>query len=338
MRNGNDSKWKVYKKVQIQLGREETYCGIQAPTGYIYHDQSAEEVANAHLIETDNDGFNLRIIGVDEKYNYWICLVAKGNLMFFIRLYTKTIFELLLYSNFANGVCSQPVMFGTYKSQIGVLHKGMPVYQQIMAEEAIKAQSKTSKWEIGRLYLTKTKADILLGYFPYVQCDISYKGNDGYVNINLDENPRKAAIIGSYQEGRTLDKVIASGLGFGIKVNYVESLPSRAAGKKLFTEQEIMQHFINYIRNTVDNYVLKFESETREYKAYEYLKLILIVYYMNREIGKDLLCKLYNLFMNTEKEFMYKKVKSKIVVMGEQFNADDLCNIVFNVCEKLINR
>ena len=338
MKNTSYSGWKIYDKVKIMLSNYvNTYCGIQCQRGQIYTEEKAKEAAGAHLIETDNGGFNLRIVCPVAK-NFWDCLITKGDLQFFTSLYVSTISELLMYSTFVNGVCSEPVMFGSYKSRIGVLHKGMPIYQQIMAEEALKVQAKTSKWEIGRLYSTKTKTDVLLGYFPYVQCDIVYKRNDGHVSINLDAEPRKVAIVGSYQTGDTLDYVVANGLGYGITVNYMESLPLRVAGEKLFDEQQIMWHFINYIRNKVDDYMLDLKKEIYGFRIYEHLKLILIVYYINREIGKDLIFKFCNMVKNLEKEFMYEKVASDIVVFGEKIIADNLRNIVIEVGKRLINK
>ena len=297
------SGWKICNRIKIVL---DTSNKNDYPTGYIANDEKMVETATEHLreykvIEVDNKDFYLRVVRPDiKKPSYWICIVTRGNDSFYLRIYADTLSELLTYSAFNNGVCLQDVVFGTYKGKVGVLHTGMPVYQQVLKEESMKSVRKTQKWEVGRLYYTKTKSDILLGYFPFVPYSKKYINGVLNIDIEMKQKPEKVAVIGEFKKGYDIQSVVKA--AFDTSINYVKNLPSRIEGAKLYDEQQICQCVAPQI---VDNYKILtqiYYGRDAFISCRSCLQPILALYYIDKAASMKIITELYNAVKNYGEE------------------------------------
>ena len=127
---------------------------------------------------TDNKDFKLAInmsaggSSQGGKLSFWMCKITKtledgtvidGN----IGINQEELKDLLKESTFINGVCQEPVVFYRISGNIGICTMTGEKYKQALKDkaedESLKKAKKTSKWELGRVYKTKTLASVWLG-------------------------------------------------------------------------------------------------------------------------------------------------------------------------------
>lgn len=137
--------------------------------------------------EFENSGFEFQLYdsanGSSQggKLSFWNCLVTKDNKTFMIGISADLLINLLLASTFANGKCTETVLFARCKGEVGVLHKGMKEYQMALNDMDKKQQvkKKTSKHVIGCNYVTLIEDDVYLGDF-YQWYEPIYEKRRGY--------------------------------------------------------------------------------------------------------------------------------------------------------------
>ncbi len=167
--NGTGKNWatekrRVYDENNVAV-RDENYC-------FVY-----EEIPPI-VYTTDNKDFKLAInmsaggSSQGGKLSFWMCKITKtledgtvidGN----IGINQEELKDLLKESTFINGVCQEPVAFYRISGNVGICTMTGEKYKQALKDkaedESLKKAKKTSKWELGRVYKTKTLTSVWIG-------------------------------------------------------------------------------------------------------------------------------------------------------------------------------
>ena len=201
-----------WSRTRREAGRDEKgYC--------IY-----EDVPSTHVYTTENKDFKLAInmsaggSSQGGKLSFWMCkftktledgTVIEGN----IGINQEELKDLLKESTFVKGVCQESVAFYRISGNVGICTMTGEKYQQALKDktedEALKKAKKTTKWELGRVYKTKTMSSIWIG-------DVIHPIK-GKVHVLVD----------GYYIDKPL-KYICKSAGF----DYVDKFPSRIATDK----------------------------------------------------------------------------------------------------------
>ena len=258
--------WTYAKRISIvyAVNKTITINNIDYPKAYIV-DSSNKNQMNAAIrwatehtkdisplvINTDNEDFKFSLataaFGSNQggKVSFWMCIMSKNDIKpFAVGINSDLLLTLLLNSTFVRGVCNKKVFFARQNSQLGVLHKDMDEYKELLKDIEAKAEinkHKTTKWKIGYSYNTLTQSDVLLGYYtPIVTSSISQYWGDtitGNITVNLDAKP--IPIVSYVRTDNDLDKYIQYNF-WDFKVNFYHksTLPARQEGSKLFNINE----------------------------------------------------------------------------------------------------
>jgi hypothetical protein len=187
---------------------------------YIY-----EDVPSTHVYTTENKDFKLAInmsaggSSQGGKLSFWMCkftktledgTVIEGN----IGINQEELKDLLKESTFINGVCQEPVAFYRISGNVGICTMTGEKYQQALKDKAeyetLKKAKKTTKWELGRVYKTKTMRSFWIG-------DVIHP-TKGKVHV----------LVNDYYIDKPL-KYICENASF----EYVDKFPSRVATDKV---------------------------------------------------------------------------------------------------------
>ena len=182
------------------------------------------EVVPPIVYTTENKDFRLAIdmsarnSSQGGKLSFWMCkftktledgTVIEGN----IGINQEELKDLLKESTFVKGVCQESVAFYRISGNVGICTMTGEKYQQALKDktedEALKKAKKTTKWELGRVYKTKTMSSIWIG-------DVIHP-TKGKVHVLVD----------GYYIDKPL-KYICKSAGF----DYVDKFPSRIATDK----------------------------------------------------------------------------------------------------------
>ena len=161
--NATGKKWATTRR---EAGRDERGCRIY------------EDVPPTNIYTTENKDFRL-VINMSAggssqggKLSFWMCKVTKtledgteieGN----IGINQEELKDLLKESTFIKGVCQEPVAFYRINGNVGICTMTGEKYQQALKDKAedetLKKAKKTTKWELGRVYKTKTMSSFWIG-------------------------------------------------------------------------------------------------------------------------------------------------------------------------------
>lgn len=258
--------WTYAKQINIvyAVNKTITINGVDYPKAYIV-DSSNKNQMNAAIrwatehtkdisplvINTDNEDFKFSLataaFGSNQggKVSFWMCLVSKNDIKpFVVGINSDLLLTFLLNSTFVRGVCNKKVFFARQNGQLGVLHKDMDEYKELLKDIETKIEinkHKTTKWKIGYSYNTLTQSDVLLGYYtPIVTSSISQYWGDtitGNITVNLDAKP--VPIISYVRTDNDLAKYIQYNFwDFKINFYHKSTLPARQEGSKLFNINE----------------------------------------------------------------------------------------------------
>lgn len=124
-------------------------------------------------IHTDNKGFKLTLDSSANnssqggKLSFWMCRIDKDNIHGRIGINQKELNELFKESTFINGVCQQDICFYRINGNVGACvvdgERYKEFYQAKDRDIKLSKGKKTAKWELGRLYETKTTKQVWLG-------------------------------------------------------------------------------------------------------------------------------------------------------------------------------
>ena len=115
------------------------------------------------IYETDNKDFEISIYDSADgssqggKLSFWNCLIRKDGKEFLLGIQADSLCELLKVANFHKGVCQEGVSI--YRNKMVKVARTVDVSY----DKVVLSGKKTSKWEKGKVYRTKTMSSICLG-------------------------------------------------------------------------------------------------------------------------------------------------------------------------------
>ena len=125
------------------------------------------------IIHTENNGFKLTLdssaggSSQGGKLSFWMCKIEKDNICGRIGINQEELNQLFKESTFINGVCQQEVCFYRIGGQVGACVVGGERYKEFHDIKDKDAQlskaKKTTKWELGRVYESKTMRSAWVG-------------------------------------------------------------------------------------------------------------------------------------------------------------------------------
>jgi hypothetical protein len=208
--NGTGERWATDSRVVYKDG-----VAVRDEYGYFVY----EEVPPI-IHTTDNKDFKLAInmsaggSSQGGKLSFWMCKITKtledgtvidGN----IGINQEELKDLLKESTFVNGVCQEPVAFYRISGNVGICTMTGKKYKQALKDkaedESLKKAKKTTKWERGRVYKTKTLSGVWLGDVVH-----PFKGKVHYVEeYYKNDMDAKALVENSHSiyRGNILDKL-----------------------------------------------------------------------------------------------------------------------------------
>lgn len=241
------------------------------------HYDKNQKKAEPKIINTINDGFSFQVVSAagnswshGGKLSFWMCLMEKkGVKPFVVGINSDLLCDFILETTLTNGKSSHDVFFARNYSQLGILHKDMSTYRELLNDEQLKknlSKSKTSKWKLGYSYKTLTTEDVMLGIFSniltnYYECEnhvSRYNYNFQHKVFKLDFNQPDRVIYGySYDMEISKNRIIAAysyllyafRLSIGRYANkIITKCPARQEGEQIFEASETYYtDFIKYI-------------------------------------------------------------------------------------------
>ena len=126
------------------------------------------------IVTTKNDGFTFRIAKAANssyrsgKLSFWMCVFEKEGIEPFVAgINSDLLYLLIMQSTLVRGsLGNTKVFFARCNGQLGVLHEQMDAYrefQEVRDKRKSLAQGKTTKWQVGYVYDTLTRRDVMLG-------------------------------------------------------------------------------------------------------------------------------------------------------------------------------
>lgn len=331
----NYSGWAIPKNIRIVLSLNDCieFRDKHYKLGYITHNKETFETATRRLgeryttFDTVNGNFDLQILRprLGDKAGFWECLIHKETMEFVIYLYAQTIADLLLNSKFVNGICSKSVLFGIYKGQVGVLTTDMPIYEKILNDKRLESSATTKKWQVGYVYSTKTKSDVLLGYFDYVDYFVKYVDNVLNVDMKLNTNAKKVAIVGSYEK-RDIGSMIRDGFGEFHNIRYMKSFPARVQGPKIFVEGAINER--------IEQEVIKLNNECQYIvpsRLFGFVARLLAIYSFNPQFVIEQLRRLIDFVNAIDYPDKGRLIDCKLTINNKVVTCNNFTDFVRNV-------
>lgn len=275
--------WKTADKVKIVYSASKyTYKGSKYPQAYVVTNKSQLDTAirwagssiydpvakkyisvTPKIIETDNKGFTLTLgyapggACCGGKLSFCNCVIEKEGIdTFIVGINTEFLIDMLLDATMTKGTVQEEIIFAKDNGNLGAIAIGSKQYQELMADEAKRAEvassKKTKNWIPGSVYSTLTQHDLYIGDFrDVVKIDTSdWRLNSLRFTFN-EEGPKKPFTKVIYPDVTSpLEERIYEGLGW---TNF-QSCPSR-----MFTE-EIIPYDANY-NEKIKELVLKHISD-----------------------------------------------------------------------------
>ena len=186
------------------------------------------------IIHTKNNGFKLSLdssaggSSQGGKLSFWMCKIEKDDICGRIGINQEELNKLFKESTFINGVCQQDVCFYRIGGQVGACVVGGERYKEFYdikdKDTQLSKAKKTTKWELGRVYESKTMKSVWVG----VVTDIKTGNKFNWIlDIYKDNN---------INVGRVYDSELRG-------VN--STFPSRIASDVIIDVSNISQRFAN---------------------------------------------------------------------------------------------
>jgi hypothetical protein len=285
---------------------------------------------------TDNKDFKLAInmsaggSSQGGKLSFWMCKITKtledgtvidGN----IGINQEELKDLLKESTFVNGVCQEPVAFYRISGNVGICTMTGEKYKQALKDKAedarIKSAKKTTKWELGRVYKTKTLASVWLGDVVH-----PFKGKVHYVEECYKNNLDAKALVEnshSIYRGNILDK-LPSRMATDIVIDCTDFATLFDSHREKELRRDIKHRLDNYKRG--DGSMLTLGELTyanglnddlvKDYLSLLYDVTMYCIYYSYESIHRELdeiseVAEKFGLTINDIKDVDIEKLKEK---------------------------
>ena len=203
------------------------------------------------IIHTKNNGFKLSLDSSADgssqggKLSFWMCKIEKDDICGRIGINQEELNQLFKESTFINGVCQQDVCFYRIGGQVGACVVGGERYKEFYdikdKDTQLFKAKKTTKWELGRVYKSKTIESVWVGVVTDIKTgnkfnwvlDI-YKDND--INISRVYN----------SELRGIDSTFPSRIASDVVID-VSNISQRLANQIILELKQDIQSAIKHI-------------------------------------------------------------------------------------------
>lgn len=147
------------------------------------------------VIHTENKGFKLSLDSSADyssqggKLSFWMCRIDKDDIHGRIGINQEELNQLFKESTFVNGVCQQDICFYRINGNVGACVVGGERYKEFYQEKdrdiKLSKAKKTTKWELGRVYESKTIKSVWIG-------DVTnyFTGEKHHLILDVDENDK----------------------------------------------------------------------------------------------------------------------------------------------------
>lgn len=154
----------------------------------IHNGETSFETIMPDVIETENKGFKLKIIGTVTA-NHTKCLVKKDGVgEFSVAIDIDNVFSIIKQNTFINGECKDTLQFARHLGNLCMINSNMEEYKDLKNDKDIKKKLNTSKtrlWSIGKSYSTLKLEDLYLGKV-YKPINIRVSKVVGTINIKVE--------------------------------------------------------------------------------------------------------------------------------------------------------
>lgn len=250
------------------------------------------------VVETDNNGFSFQIISAagnswqGGKLSFWMCLMEKKGIKpFAVGINADILCDLILETVMNRGKTDEKVFFARKNGQLGVLHKNMPSYQELLKDEQLKkdvAKKKTTKWKIGYKYQTLTTSDVMFGMFSKI-VSLNYRDrgwSKSKLTISLDFTQSDYVLYGSVYPSKNpkisdvykeiVREISCHDDDYGSF--FKPKCPSRQEGEQIFKETP------TYYKDLID-YILKEKNDATDekYSINYFIKRAFSIYRYDKE-------------------------------------------------------
>lgn len=178
--------WGTFKKYLY----DDNGNSIKDERGYSKYEEVKPDV---HTVK--NEGFTVEFLDSAHessqggKLSFWNCLVSKDDLKFVIGIDSQLLLHAIKESTFIKGISKETFKFARCSGGVGILHEEMKDYSNAIRDMQSKKESKkgnTSKWQLGKNYMTLTMNDLFIGEV-FKPIDITYDYSRryyGYAGVN----------------------------------------------------------------------------------------------------------------------------------------------------------
>lgn len=185
----NRNEYKNHPYPQAMIASSNTEKAINTAKrwacGTYRNDGIDESLYTEYIIENNN--ITLEVIESAQgssqggKLSFWNCIISKGDMSVIVGIGSDLLLELLKTSTFIDGECQTKVTMARYGNHWGAIHEKMPEYKEAIKDmdfsNKIISAKKTTKWEPGYEYFSKTMSDI---YLYDLYCWYEYDGCEKY--------------------------------------------------------------------------------------------------------------------------------------------------------------
>jgi len=215
------------------------------------------------IYETDNKDFEISIYdsagGSSQggKLSFWNCLIRKDDKEFLLGIQADSLCELLKVADFRKGLCQESVSI--YRERAVKVART----QDVSYDKVVLSGKKTSKWEKGKVYRTKTLSSICLGevYAPF-KFTSKWDKNYSVYRIEFDtDRKRKGQLDGN---DINFDKVY--------RVLLVDKYTPRQVYDDVHYSDEDLETVLQNLRDII------YSSEINTYSDIEYADKLMYSY------------------------------------------------------------
>lgn len=150
------------------------------------------ETVDPTVKNTDNKGFKLTLLETagnssqGGKLSFWNCLIEKeeDDIKCVVGIDSNLLLAVLLQNTFINGACQNTLSFARCSGGVGLLNEDMQEYKDAIRDEQLKkslSTGKTTKYQVGKNYITLTQDETYLGKV-YRVMSIESQSNYGHSN------------------------------------------------------------------------------------------------------------------------------------------------------------
>ena len=215
------------------------------------------------VYETDNKDFEISIYdsagGSSQggKLSFWNCLIRKDDKEFLLGIQADSLCELLKNADFHKGVCQESVSI--YRNKMVKVART----QDVNYDKIVLGGKKTSKWEKGKVYRTKTMSSICLGevYAPF-KFSSKWNTNNSVYTIDFDTSRKRKGQL----DGNDIN------FDRPFKVSLVDKYTPRQVYDEIQYSDEDLETVLQNLRDIV------YSSEINTYSDIDYVDKLMYSY------------------------------------------------------------